>query len=239
MEGQVPQATVSPSELPPARTPSAWGSLLRIFVAPRSVFEALSPKPTFVVPLLLVVVVHLAVGFFVTRADFVREATVSKMEERGAPQEQIDATERMMGSPVVAVFGSLGGGIVIAFVIFLGAGVLYFMANLMLGAKLTFAHFLSVACYGQVIGLVDTFARTGLMFARGTIHVPTGLGSFFGGDLTYPLRALDLLTSPLLLWVAAIHALGVSVFARKGFGFGVLCALPWFVIGALLGGIQQ
>ncbi len=239
MEGQVPQATVSPAELSPVPSPSPWGSLLRIFVAPRSVFEALAPRPTFLVPLLLVVVVHLAVGFFMTRADFVREVTIAKLEEKGAPQEQIDATERMMGSPVVAVFGSVGGGIVIAFFIFVAAGLLYFMANLMLGAKLSFVHFLSVATYGQVIGLVDTLARTALMFARGTIHVPTGLGSFFGGDLSYPLRALDLLTSPLLLWVAAIQALGVSVFARKGFGFGVLCALPWFVIGALLGGIQQ
>ncbi len=239
MEGHVEQATVSPAEHSPVPSPSPWGSLLRIFAAPRSVFEALAPKPTFLVPLLLVVLVHLAVGFFVTRADFVREATIAKLEEKGTPQEQIDATGRMMESPVVAVVGAVTGGVVIAFFIFVAAGLLYFMANLMLGAKLSFVHFLSVACYGQVIGLVDTLARTGLMFARGTVHVPTGLGSFFGGDLSYPLRALDLLTSPLLLWVAAIQALGVSVFAKKGFGFGVLCALPWFVIGALLGGIQQ
>lgn len=237
MEEQVPQATISPADQSPA--PSPWGSLLRIFAAPRSVFESLAPKPTFLVPLLLVVVVHLAVGFFVTRAEFVRDATIAKMEERGAPQEQIDATERMMGSPVVAVFGSVGGGVMIAFVIFLGAGVLYFLANLMLGARLTFSHFVCVSSYGQVIGLVDTAARVALMFARGSLHVQTGLGSFFGGDLGYPLRVLDVLTSPLLLWVAVIQALGVSVFARKGFGFGALCVLPWYVIGALLGGIQQ
>jgi Yip1-like protein len=239
MSDQVSQAVETPAEHTQAPAPSPWASLFRIFVAPRSVFESLAPKPAFLVPLIVVALIQLGVGFFISRSDMVREATIAKMEQRGAPQEQIDATERMMESPVVAVFGTVGAVVGIVFVIFLGAGLLYFMANLMLGAKLKFTHFLCVSSFAQVIGVVDTLARTGLMFTRGTLHVPTGLGSFLGGDLSYPLRVMDMLTSPLLLWVIAIQAVGVSVFAKKGFGFGVLSALPGFVIAVLLGAIQQ
>src|SRR5512135_3119569 len=150
MEDQIQQATISPAEQSPAPSLSPLGRLLRIFAAPKGVFESLAAKPTFLLPLLLVAVVHVGVGYFVSRSDMVREATVSKMEERGAPQEQIDATSRMMSSPVVAVVGAVSGGVVIVFVVLLGAGVLYFMANLMLGARLTFKHFVCASAYSQV-----------------------------------------------------------------------------------------
>lgn len=220
----------------PAMSP--WASLARIFFSPRSVFEALSPRPTYLIPLLLILVVHVGVGYFITGSDMVREATIAKLEAKGAPQEQIDATEKMMDSPLVRVIGTVGAGIGVAFVVVLGAGLLYFMANLMLGAKLTFAHFLCASCYGTVVGLVDTLGRTALMLAKNTLHVQTGLGAFFGSDPGFPVRILDTLTSPLVLWAAAIQALGVSVFAKKGFGFGVLCALPGLVIAAILSGLQ-
>jgi len=229
---------------PPEGAPAAvgamspWASLARIFFSPRSVFEALSPKPAFLVPLLVVLAIHLGAGYFIGGSDMVREATVAKLEAKGAPQEQIDATEKMMDSPLVRVIGTVGAGIGVAFVVFLGAGLLYFMANLMLGAKLTFTHFLCVSSYGTVVGLVDTICRTALMLAKDTLHVQTGLGAFFGSDPGFPVRVLDTLTSPLVLWAAAIQALGVSVFAKKGFGFGVLCALPGFVIAAVLSGLQ-
>ncbi len=225
------------SPLPkPAMSP--WASLARIFFSPRSVFEALAPRPTFLIPLLVILVVQMAAGYFISGSDAVREGTIAKLEAKGAPQEQIDATEKMMGSPVVLVFGTLGAGIGVAFVVFLGAGLLFFMANLMLGAKLTFAHFLCAATYGQLIGIVDSLVRTGLILAKNTLHVQTGLGVLASGDPGYLIRVLDTLTSPLVLWAAAIQALGVSVFARKGFGFGVLCVLPALLLAAVLSGLQ-
>ncbi len=238
MDEQVQQPSASPTDASPAQAMSPWGSPFRVFVAPKRVFQALSPKPAFLIPLLAVLVIHMGVGLVVSGSDVVREATISKLEEKGAPQEQIDATERMMGSPLMIVLGTVGAGVGVAFVIFLGAALLYFMGNLMLGARLNFSHFVCVSTYGQVVGLVDALVRTGLMLAKNTLHVQTGLGAFLGGEPGFPLRVLDTLSSPLLLWAAAIQALGVSVFAKKGFGFGVLCALPGFVLVAILSGIQ-
>ncbi len=236
MGDQVPQAALSPAELTPAPTPSVWGSLLRIFFAPRRVFESLAAKPTFLLPLLTVVILNAPLVFMLSTSDTLRNVQIAKMEEKGLPQEQIDAVTAAMESPVAIGFGTGLGVIAIAFFMLLSAGILYFMANLMLGAKLTFTHFVCVSSYGYVIGLVHAVIQT-VMQLRGTLFPPMGVGLLLG-DLSYPLRVLDLMTNPFFLWSNAIMALGVSVFAKKGFGFGVLCALPWFVLEAFLGGLR-
>ena len=43
-------------------------------------------------------------------------------------------------------------------------------------------------------------------------------------------KALDTATDPLMLWSTAVLAIGVSVYARKGIGFGILTVLPGFLI---------
>jgi hypothetical protein len=42
-----------------------------------------------------------------------------------------------------------------------------------------------------------------------------------------------------MLWSGAVSAVGVSVFAKKKFSFGVLVVLPAFLIGAVLSGISR
>jgi len=233
------------TQLPPTsaegmteRAPSpAWASLFRVFTSPRSVFEALASKPRFWLPLIFLLVVHMGVGYWIASSGVTRDATIAQLEEKDAPPEQIEATERMMDSPLMVGFGTLGAGLGIAFAVLLGSALLFFMANLMLGAKLAFSHYLCAAAYGGVVGLVDTFVRSALMVSQQTIHVRLGLGALFGGATGYPIAFLDTLTNPLFLWSAAIEAVAVSVFARKGFGFGALAAIPGVVVGAAFAGI--
>jgi len=53
------------------------------------------------------------------------------------------------------------------------------------------------------------------------------------------MHVADTATDPLLLWATAIEALGVSVMARKSFGFGVLAVLPGFLLLVSLSAFQQ
>jgi hypothetical protein len=169
------------------------------------------------------------------------EKTQAKLEERGADQGSaditIDQTRKFFESPIGPVVVITSGMIAFAFAILVASGLAYFMANLMFGAKLRFAHYLCAVVYGAVVGIVDQMARVGLAFQTGTLNVRLGVGSFLGEDMGFLGRMLDTLTDPLHLWALGVTALGVSVFAKKGFGFGILALLPAALLGAVLAGM--
>lgn len=218
-------------------TPSPWASLLGIFTGPGKVFAAYAPRPAFLVPLLCVIVVHLALGAWVTTTGIPKEAAIAQLEAKNAPAEQIEATERVMDSPPVKIFGIVAGGVMTGFAVLLAAALLYFTANLMMGAKLTFRHYMCAASFGYVVGLVDSVVRTALMVTRGDVHVRMGLGSFMGDATGFPVAVLDTLTGPLLLWSVAVQAIGVAAFAKKGFGFGALASVPGLLLMCIFAGI--
>jgi len=142
-----------------------------------------------------------------------------------------------MDSPVKYAFAATGP-IVVVFALLVGAALLYFMANLMLGARLRYLHYLCIAAYGAVVGIVDQVVRMGLAVSRGTLQVHMGVGAFLGDQLGPALRILDTVTDPLLLWAIAIQALGVAVMAKKGFGFGLLAVLPGTLLMVCLSAFQ-
>jgi hypothetical protein len=223
-----------------AEAPSAneFASLATIFTNPKRTFEAMAPRPRFILGLILAVLVLTALTAVAFQSGVVREEALAKLEAQGKPEAQIDATAKMFDSPLGLVFALVGNVIGIPFVILVSAGLLLFMGNLMLGAKLRFPHYLSATVYGSVVGIVDHAVRTGIMVAKQSYDVRLGLGNLFGDELPYFGRVLDSATDPLLLWSAAVTALGVAVYARKGFGFGVIAALPGFVAGLLMSGIR-
>jgi len=218
---------------------SALGSLLGIFVKPRATYESLATRPRILAPLVLVVLAQIALGVVLVQSGVIRNDAIAQMETKGTPPEQIAQAEQVFASPMMYVFGVLGPIVAIGFVLLIGAALLYFFGNLMLGARVLYRHYVCVAAYSTVVGLVDQGVRVGLGVSRGTLHVMLGLGAFLGDSSGFGVRILDSLTNPLLLWSAGIEALGVSIFARKGFGFGVLAVLPGFILLVLLSSIQQ
>jgi len=234
MQDVIANQTPAPAtEAPAAPSMSALGTLLGVFTNPRRTFEALAVRPRILAPIVAVLICQLLFGIVIARTDIIKNDALAKLEQRGAPQEQIDATERVLESPARYLFTLLGAPVVV-FILLFSAGLLYFVANLMMGARLRYTHYLSIAAYGGVIAMVDQLAQLLLAVQRGTFHVHLGVGAFLGDELTAPLRMLDAATDPLLLWSTAIEALGVAVMARKRFGFGVLAVAPWFVARTLL-----
>jgi len=230
MNVEMSEATAAPE----AKGPNEFATLGTIFVNPKATFEAMAERPRFVLALVLVVLAITAMTIPIYQSGIVRDETIAKMEAKGTPEAQVEATAKFFDSPVgLAV--SLGGNVVgIPFAMLVMAGILFFMGNLMLGAKLRYPHYLSAAVYGSVVGMIDHAVRTALMVAKESMDVRLGLGNFFGDDLPFLGRVLDSMTDPLLLWGTAITALGVAVYAKKGFGFGAIAVLPTFVITLLL-----
>ena len=218
--------------------PNEFATLGTIFVKPKATFEAMADRPRFLLAIILVVAAITGLTVPIFQAGIVRDDTIAKMEAKGAPDTQVEATAKFFDSPAGLAI-SLGTNVVaVPFVWLVTGGILFFMGNLMLGAKLKFPHYLSAAAYGWVVGMIDHAVRTALMVAKGSMDVRLGLGNFFGDELPFLGRVIDSMTDPLLLWGSAIIALGVAVYAKKGFGFGVIAVLPTFVMSLLLSSMR-
>jgi hypothetical protein len=222
---------------PPAPV-SAAGSLLGIFVKPRATFEALAPAPRFLLPLLVVLLAQAVLGFLVFQSGAVLNDAIAKMETKGPRAGEIEAVEQAFSQPFMIVVTMVGGTVAMAFILLVQAALYFFMANLMLGAKLTYRHYLTVACYAAVVGIVDQGIRGALALSQGTLDVRLGVGAFLGDELGFGAKMLNNLTDPFALWATAVAALGIGVFSKKSFGFGVLAVLPGFLITISLSGLQ-
>ncbi len=222
----------------PAADTSAMATVAGVFTKPRATFQALEDRPRILVPILVVLLFQLVFGVVLAQSGIMKNDTIARLEAKNAPQEQIDAVTKVMDGPVKYAF-VLAGPIVLVFSLLVSAALIYFMANLMLGARLRYIHYLSIAAYGGVVGTVDQLVRLGVALGRGTLMVHLGVGAFLGEELSGVMRVLDTATDPLLLWATAIEALGVAVMARKSFGFGALAVLPGFLILVSLSALQR
>jgi len=217
-----------------SKGPNEFASLLSIFVNPKGTFAAMIERPRFLLAILLAVVAISALTVPIFQSGIVRDETIAKMEAKGTPENQIEATAKFFDSPI-GVFFAVGGNVLgVPFALLVSAAILFFMGNLMLGAKLRFPHYVSAAAYGSVVGLVDHTVRTILIVTKQTMDIRLGLGIVFGDEIPFIVRVLDSMTDPLLLWGMAVTAVGVGVYAKKGFRFGAIAVLPTFVITLLL-----
>ncbi|HYQ90462.1 MAG TPA: YIP1 family protein [Candidatus Binatia bacterium] len=237
-QGNTGGETRGGSEVVDAPSQSAIGTLIGIFISPKKTFESLAARPRILAPVLLLVVFHLVLALVVVQSGLQESDTIAKMEQKGAPPEQIEGIKRVMESPARFLF-ALGGPIAVGFILLVSSAVLYFMANLMLGARLRFTHYLCIVAYAGIVSIVDNIAQIAIGLSRGTLFVSMGIGAFLGDNLSYPLRVLDVATDPLLLWTFGIQALGVAVMARRKLGFGVAAVALGFVAGALVRGLAR
>jgi hypothetical protein len=210
------------------------GRLIGVFVRPRATFESMRERPRFLLPLIVLLVVQTTVAFVLFHSGIVAEETVAKMEAQGKDPRAIEqvqsffeGTGGLIVTVVTAPFATAVG-------LVSGAAILFFMANLMMGARLRFAHYLSAVAFAGVVQLVDQLVRVGLILAQRSFDVRLGLGNLFGDATGFGVRAVDTLTDPLFLWGNAICALAVAVYARKGFGFGVLAVLPGVLLAVVV-----
>lgn len=220
--------------VPPPPDPGPIGRLVGVFVRPRATFESMRERPRFLLPLIILVVAQTAIAFVMFQSGIVAEQTVAKMEAQGKDPRAIEqvqsffeGTGGLVVSVVTAPFATAVG-------LLSGAAILFFMANLMMGARLRFAHYLSAVAFTGFVELVDQLVRVALILVNRSFDVRLGLGVLLGDATGFWVRALDTLTDPLFLWGNAIGALAVGVYSKRGFGFGVLAILPGVLLAVIL-----
>jgi hypothetical protein len=244
METTMDEVTGSTNDLParvddapagePGRDEGPLGRLFGVFVNPRRTFASMRERPRFLLPLIILLVVQTGIAFLLFHSGVIAEQTVAKMEEQGKDERSIEAVQNFFEGPGGLITTVVTAPFATAIGILAGSAVLFFMANLMLGARLRFQHYLSAVAFAGVVQIVDQLIRIGLILHNRTFDVRLGVGNLFGEEGGFLVRALDIATDPLFLWGNAVCAIGVSTYAKKGFGFGALAVLPGMLLAILL-----
>src|SRR5262245_36932522 len=221
------EAATAPSELP---EPSPLGAFFGAFVRPRETFDSMRPHPRYWLPIVIILLAQVVFAMIVLQSGAIADDALAKMEAKGASPEQVEQTRHFFDSPAAPVVIVVTGVVATAFFLVLDAAFSFFLGNLMMGGGITYRHYLSAQAHGSAVLLVDQAVKTGIAWSKGTIDVRLGLGNLLGEDIGRLGRMLDTATDPLFLWSLGIIAVGIAVYARKKFSFGVVAALPTFFV---------
>jgi len=234
-----PEISQAP-EAPPERM-SEISRLTGVFFEPSKTFEDVARRPTFLVPMVLVMICALAVT--VTFSQHVGWERFMRQQFENSPRAaQLTPEQResaiSMQMKIVPITSTVGVLVVIPLYYTVASAV--FMAILaILSAKVKFKQIFSVMAYAGVIGVISSLLTIVVMFMKNPdqFNLQNALafnpGAFMdpqsGSKFVYSLASsLDLFS----IWGIILIALGLKAAAGKSISFGGALAtvvIPWAV----------
>lgn len=140
--------------------------IVRVFVAPAALFDALRERPVWLDVLLVSIAVGLLVQFMIP-AELIREAIMSGLPADASP-EQVEGAERMVGFS-----SSFGWIMTIVWPLFLFAflaGLLKLVYGPILGGAVTFKQMFSATAHAELINTAGALITLPLIRATGDLR---------------------------------------------------------------------
>jgi len=195
-----------------------------IFMSPRTAFEHIVQKPTWVVPIVLVIVVGCiwAVLTAPLMMDFQYEMMSSIEKFPAAQLEEMANNENNYAwvTPIIAT--------PIIFLII--TGVYLLTGNFIFGGQATFKQVWSVVCWSWVINIVGSSIMFGSMLGLGEFGSATSLAFIFGIEkyslAFFIFNQIDLL----VLWQVAVAGIGLSVLYNFSQVKGISITIFWWLL---------
>jgi hypothetical protein len=193
--------------MPQAKSPVE--RIIGVFISPESTMQDIAARPSWLLPLLIIVIVATAGTFFLK--DAILQTQLEAMEKRNMTAEQIEQArpmmEKMMGI-TAPLFGALGTVVFYLFV----AGLGMLVGSVILGGETKFSTIFAVTCWSGMIGVLSSLVNIPVMAKRQAMESATSLGILLSpdakGSFFYNLLSkIDLFT---IWWIVVL-----------GFGFAV------------------
>lgn len=232
---------MNPESAPESQPVSEVQRLTGVFHSPGSVFANISAAGKWIVPLLIMIVCSVAVVGIIQSKIPVQDMVAKIMETnermQQLPAEQRDAVmaQQMKIIPIGMYAGALLGSAVI---LFIAAGVLLLIFNLLMDGKLKYKNALNIYAYAMLPpGIVGTLVMIMVLFLKppGEFDIQNPVAFNAGAFLPAAsaawmkslLGSIDLFT----FWTIFLLAIGFSKAIPKmttGKAFGAIL-IPWFV----------
>jgi Yip1 domain len=227
-------ATVSSPE--PAAPVSSIGRIFGVFFSPKTTFESIAKRPTWLAPLILLCLVQLALTAAFTQRVGWRGFMQKKLENNSrvqqmTPEQQENLLDRQAKiAPVfgyaVAIVGPFAGAVIVA-------AVYLAVFNLLAGANIKFTTSLGIVAYSWMPAVVAILLGILIVFLKdpSTVDlqhlIASNAGAFVSDDspkwLGVLLGSLDIF----VIWTLLLLAAGYSATNPKKISYGK--ALAWVV----------
>lgn len=169
---------------------SGWGRLIGVLVAPGETFRSIAERPTWLPPLLLLVLLGSAVGLILQTRTDPEEMVRGQIEmlKVDMPQAQVDKMiEDQENRTTAAKVGLAAVGVVIQAVIYAVVAVLFWIGFRLFGSEMDYLRSLATTLYGYMPLAVASLINLPLMFTRETLTFEEARN---GGVLVSSLKAL-------------------------------------------------
>ena len=206
---------------------SSWGRLIGVFVAPGETFRSIAERPTWLPPLLVLVLLAAAVGIVLQLRTDPEEMVRGQFEmmKFDVPQEQIDkAIEQAENQSTAAKAGIVAIGAVGQAVLFSVVAVIFWIGFKLFGSEMDYLRSLATTLHGYLPLAVGMLINLPLMlFTRETLTFEDAMN---GGVLVSSLKALapddaSTLTEALLgsfdlftIWTLVLLTIGYKQVAK-------------------------
>lgn len=175
--------------------------IIGVFTSPRATMEDIAARPTWVLPLILVVVVSMASGYFLQ--DVIADNAIAQMQEKNQdiPAEQIEMT--MKWTKISSWIAPMIATPIIYLVL---AGVLMLAGSIILGGEAKFKSVFSIACWSGIITILSSLVNVPVMISRGVMESGTSLGALLPaeGDKTFINHLFEQIDLFYVWWVALL-----------------------------------
>jgi hypothetical protein len=242
--------------LAPPPAPAGMSEISRItgvFFEPGKTFEDVAQKPTFLVPLLLVMVCSLVyMVLFSQHVGWERmirhQVETSKQSQQQTPEQREQGIQ--VGLKIAPIFGYAASVVGVPLVYLISAAVLLAMVKIM-SSPTRFSQVFAVICYSGITGLVFIALAVAVMFLKNPddfdLQNPLAfnLGALLdpnsGSKFVYTLAtSIDLFA----IWKIILIAIGLKATGGRSLSFtGALLAvlIPWglwILCAAALAGLR-
>ena len=169
---------------------SSWGRLFGVLVAPGETFRSIAEKPTWLPPLLLLILLGAIVGFEVQMRTDPEEMVREQLEmiKVDVPQEQVDKMIEDAESRTTAAKAGLAAlGVVLQAVVYAVVAVLFWIGFRLFGSEMDYLRSLATTLHGYMPFAVASLLNLPVMLSRESLTFEEATQ---GGVLVSSLKAL-------------------------------------------------
>jgi hypothetical protein len=238
--------TLPPSEPQPSK--GAFERIIGVFFEPTATFADIARSPSFIVPLLLMMVCSCATAVtMMQRIDaeqMVRQQIMKSSRAAEIPKEQLEKQVEM-GSKF-AKYSFFAVPVILPIMLLIFTGVFFIMSNFVFGGSATFKQLFAVVTHAQLPGILLGILTIVVLFLKDPADidiqnmVATNLGPLISEETSKIGHRLAISMDLFSFWQIFLLGKGISAAGRLTFGKALMAVLiPWALYVLVAAGLAS